>query len=151
MGIEHCCLEIFEISTKSRDVEEDMMIEKGLLRADLVRGQLFRTEGRLLKARQDDALLEAAALDALGEGGVGHDRRRPAMVQRHHRRHVLQLHLRGIVDDRGRIRIGIVDGEGQQPEPVVDEIGRATSELQSLMRISYAVFCLKKTKETTSD
>src|SRR3546814_1142298 len=26
------------------------------------------------------------------------------------------------------------------------EIGRATSELQSLMRISYAVFCLKKKK-----
>src|SRR3546814_6367470 len=32
----------------------------------------------------------------------------------------------------------------------VPEIGRATSELQSLMRISYAVFCLKKkTKEQT--
>src|SRR3546814_5954499 len=29
----------------------------------------------------------------------------------------------------------------------VDEIGRATSELQSLMRISYAVFCLKKKRE----
>src|SRR3546814_8940183 len=29
------------------------------------------------------------------------------------------------------------------------EIGRATSELQSLMRISYAVFCLKKKKITT--
>src|SRR3546814_9025364 len=28
------------------------------------------------------------------------------------------------------------------------EIGRATSELQSLMRISYAVFCLKKKKHT---
>src|SRR3546814_1341729 len=27
------------------------------------------------------------------------------------------------------------------------EIGRATSELQSLMRISYAVFCLKKKKQ----
>src|SRR3546814_5766367 len=26
----------------------------------------------------------------------------------------------------------------------IGEIGRATSELQSLMRISYAVFCLKK-------
>src|SRR3546814_4979773 len=26
----------------------------------------------------------------------------------------------------------------------IDEIGRHTSELQSLMRISYAVFCLKK-------
>src|SRR3546814_5586839 len=29
------------------------------------------------------------------------------------------------------------------------EIGRHTSELQSLMRISYAVFCLKKKKEET--
>src|SRR3546814_3004182 len=28
------------------------------------------------------------------------------------------------------------------------EIGRATSELQSLMRISYAVFCLKKKHDT---
>src|SRR3546814_9192985 len=28
------------------------------------------------------------------------------------------------------------------------QIGRATSELQSLMRISYAVFCLKKKKKT---
>src|SRR3546814_2208234 len=30
------------------------------------------------------------------------------------------------------------------------EIGRATSELQSLMRISYAVFCLKKKTYTTT-
>src|SRR3546814_1410247 len=29
------------------------------------------------------------------------------------------------------------------------EIGRATSELQSLMRTSYAVFCLKKKKKGT--
>src|SRR3546814_2988920 len=29
-----------------------------------------------------------------------------------------------------------------------DQIGRHTSELQSLMRISYAVFCLKKNKTT---
>src|SRR3546814_8099811 len=29
-----------------------------------------------------------------------------------------------------------------------EQIGRATSELQSLMRISYAVFCLKKKKHT---
>src|SRR3546814_6343079 len=35
-----------------------------------------------------------------------------------------------------------VEGGGPQRE----EIGRATSELQSLMRISYAVFCLKKKK-----
>src|SRR3546814_10332569 len=32
------------------------------------------------------------------------------------------------------------------PTREIGEIGRATSELQSLMRISYAVFCLKKKK-----
>src|SRR3546814_7295237 len=31
------------------------------------------------------------------------------------------------------------------------QIGRATSELQSLMRISYAVFCLKKKKTKTTE
>src|SRR3546814_2578983 len=31
-----------------------------------------------------------------------------------------------------------------------DEIGRAHVELQSLMRISYAVFCLKKKKKTNT-
>src|SRR3546814_10000907 len=30
----------------------------------------------------------------------------------------------------------------------ISKIGRATSELQSLMRISYAVFCLKKKNKT---
>src|SRR3546814_6134579 len=40
----------------------------------------------------------------------------------------------------------------QHPEQCADvavgrEIGRAHSELQSLMRISYAVFCLKKKKQ----
>src|SRR3546814_2796054 len=34
---------------------------------------------------------------------------------------------------------------------VASEIGRAPSELQSLMRISYAVFCLKKKKTQTPD
>src|SRR3546814_2538852 len=36
-------------------------------------------------------------------------------------------------------------------EPVIGSLGRSeehTSELQSLMRISYAVFCLKKKKHT---
>src|SRR3546814_4130960 len=33
------------------------------------------------------------------------------------------------------------------PPKHVDQIGRATSELQSLMRISYAVFCLKKKRK----
>src|SRR3546814_6194232 len=34
------------------------------------------------------------------------------------------------------------------PAPVVERSEEHTSELQSLMRISYAVFCLKKKKKT---
>src|SRR3546814_5424633 len=45
------------------------------------------------------------------------------------------------------VHLGVA-GDGvlrqRQPRGAPDEIGRATSELQSLMRISYAVFCLKK-------
>src|SRR3546814_1593578 len=42
----------------------------------------------------------------------------------------------------------VIIGRGEAAETAAydDEIGRATSELQSLMRISYAVFCLKKKK-----
>src|SRR3546814_2859573 len=36
------------------------------------------------------------------------------------------------------------------PERIETEIGRDTSELQSLMRTSYAVFCLKKKKQEYS-
>src|SRR3546814_2105096 len=35
---------------------------------------------------------------------------------------------------------------GLRLDDLAQQIGRATSELQSLMRISYAVFCLKKKK-----
>src|SRR3546814_1006268 len=73
---------------------------------------------------------------------------------------------RGAQKLRGRIGLGEkdrreIDGEGGIGEPVVpfDQIARRsaddrqqrseehTSELQSLMRISYAVFCLKKKKD----
>src|SRR3546814_10231148 len=39
-------------------------------------------------------------------------------------------------------------GDVGEPARRPEEIGRATSELQSLMRISYAVFCLKKKTQT---
>src|SRR3546814_9206854 len=43
------------------------------------------------------------------------------------------------------VRAREVLGVPQQPQPVRSE--EHTSELQSLMRISYAVFCLKKKKK----
>src|SRR3546814_5139362 len=46
----------------------------------------------------------------------------------------------------GGDRLG-VDGVGQTGERSEEH----TSELQSLMRISYAVFCLKKKKQTQTD
>src|SRR3546814_3560304 len=41
-------------------------------------------------------------------------------------------------------------GLARSAAPALVEIGRDTSELQSLMRISYAVFCLKKKNQTNS-
>src|SRR3546814_8678209 len=48
------------------------------------------------------------------------------------------------------VRVGRNDRTGQIVVAVDDRSEEHTSELQSLMRISYAVFCLKKTnKENT--
>src|SRR3546814_8718711 len=50
------------------------------------------------------------------------------------------------------VGVGLGVGVGAQPaiDPVpLDRSEEHTSELQSLMRISYAVFCLKKKKRTT--
>src|SRR3546814_10098810 len=59
-------------------------------------------------------------------------------------------------------RSALTDDEVEQPQHLLQkqqhrrqhqgrqQIGRATSELQSLMRISYAVFCLKKKQKTTN-
>src|SRR3546814_2720904 len=73
------------------------------------------------------------------------------------RRQHLDLHLRhvdagralalaALAGDAERQRLHhLIGGEGLGPELRSEE---HTSELQSLMRISYAVFCLKKTKNT---
>src|SRR3546814_5063665 len=53
-------------------------------------------------------------------------------------------HLLAVAVDReGLAAEGVRD---EQRDELLREIGRHTSELQSLMRISYAVFCLKKKK-----
>src|SRR3546814_7561405 len=44
-----------------------------------------------------------------------------------------------------------VCGSGIGPAVAANRSEEHTSELQSLMRISYAVFCLKKTKQTASN
>src|SRR3546814_8840774 len=59
--------------------------------------------------------------------------------------HILVRHPRILV---GRSRRAWPDRSGNGSLAAAQrEIGRATSELQSLMRISYAVFCLKKKKK----
>src|SRR3546814_3910620 len=54
------------------------------------------------------------------------------------------LFLRGMAGSR--IPVSIAHGEGRADFARSEE---HTSELQSLMRISYAVFCLKKKKQNT--
>src|SRR3546814_5721883 len=44
-------------------------------------------------------------------------------------------------------RLGLRPGKGQEPPVHAARSEEHTSELQSLMRISYAVFCLKKKTE----
>src|SRR3546814_7046577 len=76
------------------------------------------------------------------------------------RTRLLQLQLQLQETDVGRVRqaravlgiaaakAGLAEGGGQVFEPTLgDRSEEHTSELQSLMRISYAVFCLK-TKKT---
>src|SRR3546814_9969750 len=66
----------------------------------------------------------------------------------------LHLHAREQARREHAVRVGQhragADGAGGRVDLVVDEVHRSeehTSELQSLMRISYAVFCLKKKKK----
>src|SRR3546814_5948992 len=83
-----------------------------------------------------------------GGGEDGEDRRhRGGVAAGHDRQQGVAL----------RFRRPFVDEGGAFPLPFVDRAGPAedgrseehTSELQSLMRISYAVFCLKKKKNKT--
>src|SRR3546814_2706557 len=96
-----------------------------------------------------------------------HDRSRSLLVQWNVTSIPVEDHLKAIVEDTlwGKLQeIGFIipRAEWEQKYPEQVEIERQfqemfasknrseehTSELQSLMRISYAVFCLKKKKQT---
>src|SRR3546814_8506705 len=74
---------------------------------------------------------------------------RRCILRRHSHRRRPFLRQRGVVDDQPCLvtadqRIGLAPQGRLQRRAVRSE--EPTSELQSLMRISYAVFCLKKKK-----
>src|SRR3546814_2916341 len=88
--------------------------------------------------------------DLLGDAAIGVSRERAVEVQPVDRRgppvgdhgvHVVGRHQDEAALDLARIEIA-----DQLPDHRSEE---HTSELQSLMRISYAVFCLKKKKHTS--
>src|SRR3546814_5003542 len=95
-----------------------------------------------------DVLVAAVQVVDAVDGGLArchqprqHQRRRCAQVGRHHRRAAERFHP---AHDRGVPLDADVRAQAQQFRSE-----EHTSELQSLMRISYAVFCLKKKKKTT--
>src|SRR3546814_1571278 len=75
-----------------------------------------------------------------GQLGAGDRLDAPANVE-----HCRVLHARVIVR-RGEGEVAVHQGQRQQMLQA-DRSEEHTSELQSLMRISYAVFCLKKKKK----
>src|SRR3546814_4487544 len=64
---------------------------------------------------------------------------------------VPDTHLIGIVpgSDTGAVEMAMWSLLGARKTTLLARSEEHTSELQSLMRISYAVFCLKKKKKTT--
>src|SRR3546814_5863241 len=61
--------------------------------------------------------------------------------------HVLEIRCRGQCEARSGARVQARQFVTRNPLLSADRSEEHTSELQSLMRISYAVFCLKKKKK----
>src|SRR3546814_4212406 len=106
------------------------------------RARRHALHGRLAQdvAREDGSRLNIALLEPdlhLGarERCIGADRQRKGEPARARRRHL-----------PGQDEPLLIAREEIELALEVVQIGRHTSELQSLMRISYAVFCLKKKK-----
>src|SRR3546814_4167369 len=91
-----------------------------------------------------DLSLEKIAFGMSDRGGIG----AADDIEEHILQHVVEIGGRHappeIFPEQGKVRPEGFDQVGVRSE-------EHTSELQSLMRISYAVFCLKKKKKITSN
>src|SRR3546814_2898379 len=105
----------------------------------------LREDGQLLPPRDVDGEGPVADRGVVGRVGEDDDRRLQSLrsVDRHHPHHVaaclgLALDVGAAVRHRGQ------EAEQRHRLARLERSEEHTSELQSLMRISYAVFCLNK-------
>src|SRR3546814_2012658 len=85
-----------------------------------------------------------ASVEAVGDRHQPHRLHRSSAPHRRPERPVLQhVPARGVVEYA--VAAAVLDVDLQRTAVDIDRSEEHTSELQSLMRISYAVFCLKKT------
>src|SRR3546814_8851201 len=106
-----------------------------------------------LGARADHQLALVGLTD-IGVDRVGHDDARKDRLHRFRDQRLQRVAFQRQSDMRHVEHDAAVPGGGDSDAFRCDEAPRRrseehTSELQSLMRISYAVFCLKKKKEAT--
>src|SRR3546814_9485070 len=90
---------------------------------------LSQKGGILMQHQRSEMQLARASLDAM----ITMDAPAHMQLRREHMPYFTPAYLRGLTDR--------IEGEVRRSE-------EHTSELQSLMRISYAVFCLKKKNKT---
>src|SRR3546814_6576017 len=114
----------------------------------MVRGE--HANGLRALARKQHCVVQIRHGSGGGGGGIGSRRRHFTSGESAHDQTVDESDDGTVKvclgDDVSADRLGI--GERRAGHHFVSEqIGRAPSELQSLMRISYAVFCLKKKKK----
>src|SRR3546814_10297730 len=101
---------------------------------------------------RDDALLDEGAADGIEGMAVGAGKAHPlhAAVGEDDAARALDMEEEGIHRVSRPGKLEPAPGEGPRLDLLAGQIRSEehTSDLQSLMRISYAVFCLKKNKNT---
>src|SRR3546814_9826892 len=156
-GVQTCALPIYQIAADARCALGPQ--ENDLLR-DLRHGQVPADRGHPGQSLHSIGWRRILALEWRLERPIGTRFLGSADARRHRvhpdapRRGLERKRLRH-VDDAAlsrRLKRKAVDGiEGGVGRGVDDRSEEHTSELQSLMRISYAVFCLQKQKHETNN